>query len=195
MHRAIQLPGRALRSGMRGAHTGADQSASAAEQDGRKDARMWVLVSLGPESSTQAKADEGSDQHMAFVACLPPHSPIASTVIVPTARISDPVRNQGDRTTLGKRRLAIAGAACDVLVLGVGTAGCGDLFCSPSVVCSSSLFGLRTSTRQCTQDQQKGGEQGRNDLFSHGRRLAAIFEMGARRCDTFSSVTIQGDGG
>jgi hypothetical protein len=148
----------ALRSGMRRANTGANQSASAAEQDRGKDARMWVLVPFGPESSSQAKADEGSDQHMASVACLPPRPLIASTVIISTARISDPVRNQGERSTLGERRLAIAGAACDVRVLDVGTAGCGDLFCSRSVVCSLSLFGLCTSTRQCTQDQQKGGE-------------------------------------
>ncbi|MGA7930805.1 MAG: hypothetical protein WCA20_33030 [Candidatus Sulfotelmatobacter sp.] len=104
---------------MRGTNGGADQSASTTEQDRCDDARMWVLVSLGPDSGAEAKADEGSDQHMAPVACVPPHSPIAFTVIAPTARISDLGRNQGDRTTLGKLCLAIAGAECDVFRLGV----------------------------------------------------------------------------
>jgi hypothetical protein len=46
---------------MRGANGGANQSASAAEQNRRQDARMWVLISFGPDSSTEAKADKGSD--------------------------------------------------------------------------------------------------------------------------------------
>jgi hypothetical protein len=45
---------------------------------------------------------------------LPPHSRIA-----PTARMSDPGRNRGDGTPLGRLCLAIAGAGCDVFVLGV----------------------------------------------------------------------------
>ena len=132
---------------------------------------------------------------MASVASLPPHSPIASIVIASTARISDPGTNQGDGTALGKIRLAIAGVACDVFVLGVGKAGCQDFLWRRRVVCSLSLFGLRTSARQRTEDQQNGGEYGRNDWFSHDRRLAAILKMRVLLCDTFSSVTTQGDGG
>ena len=78
-----------LGSGMRSTNGGADQSASATEQDRRKDARMWVLVSFGPQGSAEAKADESSDQSMAPVAWLPPRSSIAR----PT-RISDLGRNQ-----------------------------------------------------------------------------------------------------
>jgi hypothetical protein len=59
---------------MRRANGAADESASTTEQDGRNHARMWVLVCFRSDSSAEAKADEGSDQHMASVASLPPHS-------------------------------------------------------------------------------------------------------------------------
>jgi len=73
---------------MRSSNSGADHSASATEQDRRNHARMWVLVSFGSDSGADAKADEGSDQSMAHVASLPPHSSIA-----PPAGISHVGRN------------------------------------------------------------------------------------------------------
>jgi hypothetical protein len=140
---------------MRGANGGADESASTASEDRRKSARMWVLVSFGSDSGAEAKADNGSDQSMAPVARLPPHSAITPTVIAPTARMSDPGRNHGGGTAPGKLREcpAIAAAAGEIFVLRVGTARLKNLLRSRAVAC-----GLRPSARRPTQDQQKGGQ-------------------------------------
>jgi hypothetical protein len=84
---------------MRTANDGTDQSAKTTEQDGRADARlrMLVLVDFGPDGSSEAKADEGSDRSMARVSRLPPHSAMGSR-----ARILDLRRNQNDGSTLGR---------------------------------------------------------------------------------------------
>jgi hypothetical protein len=181
---------------MRGANGGADESASATRQNRRNHARMWVLVSFGSDSGAEAKADDGSDQSMAPVAWLPPHSAITPTLIAPTARMSDPGRTHGGGTAPGNLRqcLAIAAAAGEVFVLGVGTARSKNLCCSRAVACSLLCCGLRPCARQPTQDQQKGGKQVINDWL-HSRRLAAIFKMHLCLCDSFASVTIRGDGG
>jgi hypothetical protein len=147
-------------SGKRGSNGGADEGANTTSEDRRNHARMWVLVSFGSDSGAEAKADDGSDQSMAPVAWLPPHSAIAPTVIAPTAGMSDPGRNHEGGTAPGKLRqsLAIAAVAGGVFVLGVGTARLKNLFRSRAVACSLLFCGLRPSLRQPTQDQQQGGK-------------------------------------
>ncbi|MGA8440950.1 MAG: hypothetical protein WB762_06235 [Candidatus Sulfotelmatobacter sp.] len=71
---------------MRSAKGGANESASTTNQDRRNHARMWILVSFGSHGSAKAKADDGSDQSMAPVPWLPPHSAMAPPVIAPSAR-------------------------------------------------------------------------------------------------------------
>jgi hypothetical protein len=84
---------------MRTANDGTDQSAKTTGHDGRADARLrvLVLVDFGPDGSSEAKADEGSDRSMASVSRLPPHSAVDSC-----ARILDQRRNENDGSTLGK---------------------------------------------------------------------------------------------
>ena len=84
---------------MRTANDGTDKNAKTTEQDGRADARlrMLVLVYFGPDGSSEAKADEGSDRSMARVSRLPPHSARGTR-----ARIPDLRRNENDGSTLGK---------------------------------------------------------------------------------------------
>jgi hypothetical protein len=62
-----------LGSGNRTANRGPDHSANTADQDRRSDARrrMLVPVSFGSKGSSDAKADEGSDQGMAPISRLP----------------------------------------------------------------------------------------------------------------------------
>lgn len=71
---------------MRSANGGSDQSASTTEQDGSRHARMWILVSFGSDSGAEAKADKGSDQSMAPVASLAPHSRISPPLGVSNVR-------------------------------------------------------------------------------------------------------------
>ena len=138
---------RAVGSGMRSPHGGADQSASATEQDGRNDACMWIPVSFGSESSADAKADEGTDQNMAPVGSLPPHS------IAPPAWISDLGRSRRDRSALGTfwKCLAITPASCKIFVQGVRAARNENFFGSQAIVCSLLLSGLRQSIGQKTR--------------------------------------------
>jgi len=82
---------------MRSANGGPHQCPSTTEQNGCNDTRMWVLVPFGADSNAQAKADEGSNQSVAPVAGLPPHSPIA-----PPAWISYLERNRRDGSALGE---------------------------------------------------------------------------------------------
>ena len=140
---------------MRSANASTNESATTTEQDRRKDTRVRVLVCFRPESSADAKTDKSSDQCMASVAWLPPHSSVA-----PPPRIPHLGRKQREWTALGKFRkwLVAAAAACKVGVLRVWNARSKDLFCRWAVVCSLCLSGLCPGARQCSQCQQKRDE-------------------------------------
>jgi hypothetical protein len=92
---------------------------------------MWVLVSFGSDGGADAKAEECSDQSVAAVASLPPHSSISQP-----AGISDVGRNERCGSTLGKlcKCLGIFRATCDVFVLGICTARNQDLLRSQTIV-------------------------------------------------------------
>ena len=87
-----------LGSRHRTAYRGPDHSANTADYERRRDARrrMLVAVTFGPKGSSDAEADEGSDQGMAPISRLPRSSGAGG------ARIWDRWRNGSDGSSMGK---------------------------------------------------------------------------------------------
>jgi hypothetical protein len=82
---------------MTSANRSADQSADAPEKDRCSDARVWILVSFGPEGRADAKANDRPDQSVAPVASLPPHGSVA-----PSGRILDPGWSRRNGSRVGR---------------------------------------------------------------------------------------------